>query len=305
MRAVRFHDYGGPDVLRLEEIGASAPKAGEVLVRVAAAGVNPADWKLRSGMFKAFSPFLFPAILGFDLAGEVIAVGDGVRGWRPGARVAALLEREDIGAYAEIVRVRIDALARLPDALGFAFAAAVPTAGLTGSQLIEDHLKVQAGEHVLVAGATGQVGRFAVHAAKERGAKVTAGVRAAYADQARALGADAVAIIGEEWSGAPFDAVADTVGGPDVSRLCRNMTSAARIATAATIPLDPALLPVEPHFIAVRRDGPRLERLLEAVARGEVPVGIARRFPLARAAEAHQLVEAGGLAGKIILDLSV
>jgi NADPH:quinone reductase-like Zn-dependent oxidoreductase len=187
----------------------------------------------------------------------------------------------------------------------FEAAAGVPVAGLTGAQMIEEHARPAPGETVLVTGAVGAVGRFAVHAALACGARVIAAVRSAQADEARAIGADAVIPLDSGasggWDDIGFDHVGDTVGGPAVAALCRRMTPGGRICTAATDPIDPEGLPAKPEFMFLHQDGARLARLLQDVASGALRLPVAREMPLTSAGEAQSLVRAGGLGGKIIL----
>lgn len=303
MRAIVFDQYGGPDVLKLVHVPEPEIAAGQLLLKIAAAAVNPADHKWRSGMFASLVPIPLPHILGYDVAGTVLAVGPGVTGFAPGDRVAALLNPVTKGGYAEQVVLEADSAAKLPDGLDFARAAAVPCAMLTGAQVIDEALQPTAGQTVLITGATGSVGTAGLLTALQRGAKVVAAVRAKHKAAALALGASAVVILGEEdWQGAPFDAVFDTVGSPAVAQLCRHLRPGGRICTAATTPIDPAGLPATPEFIAVHPDGQRLAGLLAQVATGKIPVQIAHRLPIEKAAEAHRLVEAGGLSGKVVLE---
>lgn len=298
MKAIVINRHGGPEVLEPADLPVPQPQPGQVLVRIAAAAVNPADGKWRSGMFKDFAPVGFPHILGYDIAGEVV----GGEGFATGDRVFGMLDPFLKGGYAEQVAVAADHLALVPDALDLPTAAAIPTAGLTGLQMVERGLNLQAGQRVLLTGALGSVGRFALFAAKERGADVIAAVRPAHVKQVRALGADDVIALGEEdWAGAPFDHVIDTVGGAAVGALCRHLKAGGRILTAATTPIPADELSVAPEFFAVQPGGADAARLAAAVATGRIAVPIARILPLDQAAEAHRLVEAGGLNGKIIL----
>ena len=303
MRAIVMDDYGPVEVLRMTEIDIPAVKAGEVRIRVSAAAVNPADVKWRAGMFRDMVPLTFPHILGYDIAGIVDAVGEGVSAFTTGDRVAAMLDPVTKGGYAQWVNVPATVVATLPDTLDLVTAAALPTAGLTGVQLVEEHLKAEKGQTILVTGACGAVGRFAVYAALRRGVHVVAAVRASQAEEARQLGAHEVIILGEQnWAGKPFDHVADTVGGEDVAALCRHVAPGGLIRTAATTPVNPAGLSTTPEFFAVHADAARLAELARDVAAGLVTAPIAQRLPLAQAADAHRLVEAGGLGGKVILE---
>ena len=297
MRAISFSRYGGTEVLEMTEIPVPEPEAGELLIAVRAAALNPADGKWRLGMFQSFAPLPFPHVLGYDVAGTV-EKGDG---FAPGTRVAAMLDTLTKGGYAEYAKVKASSIAAIPDDMAFATAAAIPTAGLTGLQMVETAVDAQRGQRILITGALGAVGHVAVHIARARGAHVVAGVRANQADAARTLGAAEVAVIGEDWTGAPFDHVIDTVGGPQVARLCRHLKAGGRIVTAATTPIDPTGLAATPEFYGVTPDGRGLARLVDAVASGALTMPVARTLPLERAAKAQAAVDAGGTGGKIVL----
>lgn len=301
MRAVQFAAYGEPDVLELVDV--PTPEAGpdQVRIRVSAAAVNPADPKWRQGMFQSFAPVPLPHIVGYDIAGVVDSAGSGAS-VKVGDRVVVMLGGLTKGGYAEYAVAPAADVAKIPAGMDFATAAALPTAGLTGFQMIEEHIRPSAGQTVLVTGAVGAVGRFATCAARRLGARVVAAVRTNQTEEARALGADEVVVLGQEWSGAPFDHVADTVGGAEVARLCRRLAPGGRIVTAATTPIDPTGLSSEPAFIAVHGDAAKLSEIVRIVAAGELPVPVARRLPLSAAAEAHRLVEAGRTGGKIVLE---
>ena len=302
MKAMRIHGHGGPEVLRYEETDTPVPGLGEVLIRVAAAGVNPADHKHRSGMFRDFVPYRFPHTIGYDVAGTIEALGEGVSAPAVGSRVFALLDPMTAGGYAEYVVTAASGCARLPDDLDFATAAGMPCPALTGTQMVEEYLRPASGDTILITGATGMVGRFAVRAANAAGVRVVAAVRPAYAEEARALGADTVvALDGGNWGGEPFDGVIDTVGGAAASALAASTRRGKRILTAATDPLDAAILPAQPEFVAVHPDGARLERLGADVVSGAIAVPISARLPLAEAGKAQAMLEAGGVRGKIVL----
>lgn len=298
MKAIVINSYGGPDMLEAAKMPTPMLRPGDVLVRVMAAGVNPADHKWRAGLFSSVAPVSFPHILGYDVAGVVIA-GDG---FAPGTRMFAMLDPIRKGGYAEQVAAPATLLAAIPDALDFPTAAAIPTAGLTGLQMVERGIDARSGQTILVTGAVGAVGRFILYAAKARGARVVAAVRAAQGATALALGADAIVKLGEEdWTGVAFDHVLDTVGGEAAAHLSRHLKQGGRILTAATDPIPVEGLPVAPEFFAVVPDGADLARLGAAVSAGEIAVPIARILPLDRAAEAQALVERGGQGGKVIL----
>jgi NADPH2:quinone reductase len=300
MRAMQFDDYGPPEVLHLADVVAPKPASGWVQIRVAAIGVNPADFKWRQGMFRERSPVKLPHIVGYDVAGTVSEAGAGVNSFRVGDRVVASVR----GAYAEFAVADVKAVARLPDDFDFALAASLPCAGLTGVQLIEDGIKPRSAETVLITGATGAVGRFSLHAALSLGVRIIAAVRPGYFEEAKRLGAHEIINLEDEpLKDLTFDHVADTVGGPPVARLCRCLAPGGSIMTVSTTSIDPAGLSAIPIFFAYRTLGSRLEGLLQDVMAGKVDMPIARRFPLTSASEAHRLMEEGGLRGKIVLEV--
>lgn len=295
MKAIVINGYGGIEKLELADIHTPSTGVGETLVRVRATAVNPADLKWRAGMFADHRPLEFPHVLGNDVAGEVVEGQD----FPIGSRVAAKLFR---GGYAEYAVVPSDLIALIPDGLDLNCAAAVATGGLTGFQMVEQAVDIRPDERVLVTGALGAVGRAVLYAAKRRGAYVVAAVRAAQRAQALALGADeAVALDDAVPTGGPFDDVIDTVGGADVARLCRHLKPGGRIVTASTTPIEGEDMPVPVEFFAVRPSGVDLRGVLEAAATGKFDVPIAHILPLAEAARAHELLERGGLGGKIVL----
>jgi len=306
MRAIEFGAFGPPEVLQVVAVTTPEARPGTILLRVRASGVNPADYKWRSGWVNAAVPDMpvsLPQIPGYDVAGTVEAVGPGVTGIAPGDRMVAMLDHVEKGGYAEFAVVPAEHAVPIPESMDFATAAALPCAGLTGVQLIEEFIQPKAGQTILVTGAVGAVGRFAVFAALGIGVRVVAAVRGAQRAEAKALGASDTIILGDEdWPGPPFDHVADTVGGAAVAKLCRHVKPGGLIRTVATTPIDPDGLPSEPIFVAVHNDPARLLELARSVAAGKLPVPIARRLPLQQAAEAHRLIEAGGVGGKLILE---
>src|ERR1700729_2038170 len=211
MKAVVVHQYGGPEVLKFEDYPDPVPGPVEVLVRVAAASVNPIDYKRRAGLTKDFYPIHFPGLIGVDVAGTVAALGSGVQGFSPGDQVFAMAAN----TYAELCVVKAAILAKVPKGLDLIEAAALPLVTVTGNQLLQA-TGIKAGQSVLVVGAAGNVGRSAVFTAKARGATVIAGVLKRQMDQAKTVGANHVVATDDDTAVAnlpPLDAVADTVGG--------------------------------------------------------------------------------------------
>ena len=213
MRAVRLHAYGGPENLKFEDdVPERALSVDSVLVEVAAASVNPIDWKIRSGARRKDFPLRLPAILGRDVSGVVRAVGRNIRTFKPAERVLALAD----ATYAEPVAVEGAILTNLPEGLNLVDSAAIPLIALTGDQLVRLAAKAEPGQTVLVSGALGSVGRAAVHTAKKLGLRVIAGVRARQLPEARTLGVFGLVAVDDDSAidGLGFvDCVADTVGG--------------------------------------------------------------------------------------------
>src|SRR3954452_17737589 len=178
MKAIVIDGYGASDRLQLREVERPEPSAGEVLIRVRAAGVNPIDWKVRRGLLRPVLWLRFPVILGSDVAGVVEAVGPGVTRFRPGDPVFALLypRRHGPGGYAEYAVARESAVARKPEALSFEEAASLPVAALTALQSLRDLGRLPAGGSALINGASGGVGTFAVQLARALGAARVVGV---------------------------------------------------------------------------------------------------------------------------------
>ena len=300
MKAVLLYEYGGPEKLRYEDTDVPDYGDNEVLVRVRATSINPVDWKIRSGAVRSFMPVEFPAILGRDLAGEVVAAGRSVTGFAKGMRVMALAN----GTYAECTVAKADVLAPIPDALSFEKAAALPLVTLTGAQLIERGVKPSAGQTVLVTGALGGVGRTAVHVARKHGARVLAGVRSREKSQAAELLADGVIAIDDEKEITglrDIDAIADTVGGTTIQRLLRSVRSGGVVGSTLGKPEGADKYDIRVEAIMSVPDASRLYELADEAARQEFSIPIARTMKLADAQEAHRIAEKGGSGGKIIL----
>lgn len=300
MHAVVIHEYGGPDKLKYEEVADPKPGPGEVLVRTAATSVNPIDWKMRSGAVKDRMPIAFPGILGRDLSGTVLALGEGVTGVERGDRVMAMTPH----TYAEQVVVKAAELTRIPDELDIVDAAAVPLVSLTGEQLILRGVKPEKGWTILVSGAVGSVGRAAVYTAKQAGATVIAGVRGKQMTEAGTIGADEVVNIDDKESIARIgfvDAVADMVGKETGEHLLEKVKQGGVFATVTMLPANAKLHPtVRVDRVMAQPDAAALGRLAEAVLAKRLVIPVDRMLPLREAAEAQRVAEKGGV-GKILL----
>jgi NADPH:quinone reductase-like Zn-dependent oxidoreductase len=299
MKAIVVHEYGGPEVLKFEEYPDPVPGPGDVLVRVAAASVNPIDYKRRAGLTKDFYPMTFPGLIGVDVAGTVVKVGPGVEGFSVGDQVFAMADN----TYAELCVIKADVLAKVPSGLDLIEAAALPLVTTTGNQLLSA-TGIKVGQTVMVVGAVGNVGRSAVFTAKELGATVIAGVLKRQMDDAKTVGADQMVATDDDTAIAnlpPLDAIADTVDGKTAEKLIAKVKPGGVFATVLGAPQNAAkypsvkVAPVFSHF-----DRKTLEFMAEAVRDGTLVIPIGQRFPLSEAAEAQAAAEKGG-AGKILL----
>lgn len=299
VKAVVVHQYGGPEVLKFEEYPDPIPGQGEVLVRVAAASVNPLDYKRRAGFTKDFYPMTFPALIGVDVAGTVVKTGPGVEGFVIGDRVFAMADN----TYAELCVVRAAILAKVPEGLDLRQAAALPLATTTGNQLaIATEAKV--GETLLVIGADGSVGRSAVFTAKAHGVTVIAGVRKNQMDDAKTVGADRVVATDDDAAIAnlpPLDAVADAVGGRTAEKVIAKVKPSGVYASVVGIPHNAAeYLSIRAIAVVSKFDRKTLESMAEAVRDRKLIIPVSLELPLSEAAEAHKAAQRGGT-GKIVL----
>jgi NADPH:quinone reductase-like Zn-dependent oxidoreductase len=299
MKAVVVHQYGGPEVLKFEDYPDPVPGPGEVLVRVAAASVNPIDYKRRAGLTKDFYPMKFPGLIGVDVAGTAIKLGPGVEGFSVGDQVFAMADN----TYAELCVVKAAVLAKVPKGLDLIQAAALPLVTVTGNQLLSA-TGIKAGQTVLVVGAAGNVGRSAVFTAKQRGATVIAGVLKKQTDEAKTVGADEVVATDDDSAIAnlpPLDAVADAVGGKIAEKLIAKVKPGGVYASVVEAPQNAAKYPsVKVVHVFSKFDRKTLEFMAEAVRDGKLVIPISQKLPLSEAAEAQATAEKGGV-GKILL----
>jgi NADPH:quinone reductase-like Zn-dependent oxidoreductase len=299
MKAIVVHEYGGPEVLKFEDYPDPVPGPGEILVRVAAASVNPIDYKRRAGLTKDFYPMKFPSLIGVDMAGTVVGLGPGVEGFSVGDQVFAMADN----TYAQLCVVKAAVLAKVPKGLDLIQAAALPLATITGNQLMSA-TEIKTGQTVLVVGAVGNVGRSAVFTAKSRGATVSAGVLKKQTDEAKTTGVDQVVATDDDTAIAnlpPLDAVADAVGGKTAEKLIAKVKAGGVYASVVEAPQNAAKYPsVKVVHVFSKFDRKTLEFMAEAVRDGKLIIPISQKLPLSKAAEAQATAEKGGV-GKILL----
>jgi len=300
MKAVVLHEYGPARNLKYEDAEDPKPGEGEVLVRMQAVSLNPIDWKMRSGAAKERFPVEFPAILGRDVAGVVRELGPKVTGFNEGDRVFAL----SMHTYAELVVVKASELALIPEGLELTTAATIPLVSVTGDQLIRDAAKVQKDQTILLTGVLGSVGRVALYAAFEIGAKVIAGVRKKEIDEVLKLGAVAAIDLSDDSAIAKLgvvDAVADVIGGETATKLIGKVKPGGCYGSTVGPPSNAALHPtVQVNAFMAHPDVKTYVHYGEAVRDSKLVLPIDRMVPLKDAAEAQAVAEKG-VPGKVIL----
>ncbi|MGN6594184.1 MAG: NADP-dependent oxidoreductase [Terriglobales bacterium] len=299
MKAVRFHEFGGSDKLKIEELPRPQPQAGEVLVGIRSIGVNPVDWKIRAGRTR-FAQTL-PSTSGQDFAGMVEARAPDVVEFPLAARVYGFAR----GSYAEYALARADEIATLPESVSFETAAALPTPGVTALQLLQA-ADLRPGAAVLIHGAGGSVGSLATQLAVRAGARVTATTLGADVAFVSKLGAERVMDNAKEQFenlAGKVDAVLDLVGGEIQRRSYEVLRDEGVLVSTVGIVDEAAAKRWGVHTIALlmRRDRDDLKRLIGMVERGELRVRIAQVLPFPQARQAQDLTERGGAQGKVLM----
>jgi len=307
-QAVQIHRFGGPSVLQLQATARPVPRAGQVLVEVHAASVNPVDTKIRAGEFKLFSPEL-PAIMGRDVAGVVRAAGGrGRSNLAVGDRVFGMLDYQR-GGYARYIVATPRELARCPAAVSHLEATTLGVAALTAWQCLFDHGRLKRGERVLIHGGAGGVGHFAVQFAKVHGATVIATAGQKDLAWVKSLGADRVIDYANEKfenEVGTIDLVIDLIAGEVQERSWQVLKEHGGRIVSTLMP--PSPVEARRHRASGTRmivhvDRGQLAKIAQLVAQKKVRVKIGKTFPLAKAAAAHKLIENGHIRGKVVLTL--
>jgi NADPH:quinone reductase-like Zn-dependent oxidoreductase len=309
MKAVRIHMFGGPEALTYEDAPKPEPKEGEILIRVAAVAVNPVDWATQAGMMEKVAPHSLPLIPGWDVAGTVEAFGPDVSTFALGEPVFAMADLQRDGAYAEYVAVSADLVRPKPASVDFTTAAAIPLTSTTACLALTEQADLRDGQTVLIHGAGGSVGGFAVQFAKVKGATVIATATGADREYVRSLGADVVVDYkAEKFEDAAkkVDTVLDTVGGDTQARSWQTLRDGGRLVTTVgitTAPPEAAARGVQGKAFEAAPSGAVLAEIARLVAAGRVRPRIDSVYPLSEARRAQEYARGGHPHGKVVLEV--
>ena len=301
MQAVRFHEYGGPDVLVIDQVPIPHPQRDQVLVRLVAAGVNPADWQMRAGYYQKFMPLPLPWTPGIDGAGIIQAVGENVKTFQPGQAIYGLVT----GGYAEYALANANEIHLKPAHLTFEQAATVAHGALMAWQAVIEEAEAQPGQTLLIHGGAGGVGLYALQFAKWKGARVIATASGANVDFVRSLGADQVIdyqTTNFENEVKDVDAVIDTVGGDLIARSLTVIRNGGKYITMAG-QVDPEVGTARDILVTMSRraDPSKLEQIAQLLESEKVVPVVGKTFPLSQARQAQELSQTGHARGRIIL----
>jgi NADPH:quinone reductase-like Zn-dependent oxidoreductase len=306
MKAIRIHNYGGPEVLLYEEAPRPQAREGEVLIRVHAAGVNPLDCKARAGKLKKVIRHKLPLIPGWDVSGVVEEVGQGVSQFKRGDEVFAMADPARDGAYGDYIAVCEAALAAKPKSLHHMRAAATPVSALTAWRSLFDLGYLQSGQRILIHGGSGGVGHFAVQLAKWKGAYVIATASTKNRELPRKLGADETI----DYTTQKFEEVAekvdlvlDTIGGETQERSWRVLNKGGALISLVQPPSKQRAnqFGVRGFVCSVQPDGAQLNKIAKLIDSAKLKPIIDRILPLSEARRAHELSQDGHIRGKIVL----
>ncbi|MDQ6990201.1 MAG: NADP-dependent oxidoreductase [Mariprofundaceae bacterium] len=308
MKAVQIHAFGDRSVLSLNDIAIPTPAENDVLIKVKAAAVNPVDWKIREGYLQSLLNHTLPLTLGWDVAGEIAAIGENVKHLKVGDAVYSRPDIAKNGSYAEYQVVDADEVALKPSSLSWQEAAGIPLAALTAWQSLYEFAKLEAGERVLIHAGSGAVGQFAIQLAKLRGAYVYTTTSSKNTELVLSLGADeAIDYHQEDFSTLnDIDVVFDTIGGETQANSWKTLKKGGRLVSIYENPDEATATEygVSSSFCFVQPSREQLEKLAELADAGKLKVNIDSEFSLNQVAEAHERSESGHAQGKIIINVS-
>jgi len=315
MKAIFIEGFGGPEKLKIGRLNIPQPGPGEVQIRIIYSAVNPVDWKIRAGMLEQRIPHHFPAILGWDAAGVISALGPNVSKFKVGDEIFAYCRKSIVkdGTYAEYICFPAENVAFKPKKLSFAQAAAIPLAGLTAWQSLFDALQLQKGETILIQAGAGGVGSLAIQFAKIAGARVITSARKANHDFVKSLGADTVidyhttSLTDEIKKLAPkgLDAVFDTIGSKGLEESYSFLKPGGRLVSIVQPPNEEIAkkLNIRAMYHFVSPNGKELQHISELIDAGKVKPIPVQKMPLEKAAEAQEQNRQGHVQGKIVLEV--
>ena len=311
MKAVRVHNYGGPEVLRFEDAPRPTPGSGELLIRVYAASVNPLDWKVRAGYMKDYIPLPLPFIPGWDVSGVVEAVGSSVTKFKKGDEVYA---RPDVtahgnGAYAEYVVAKETETALKPKSIDHVHATTIPVGAVTAWRALFDAAGLKEGQSVLIHGAAGGVGSFAVQLAKWKGAYVIGTASSQNQAFLKELGVDDPVDYEKtrfEEVVRDVDVVFDPIGGETQKRSWQTLKKGGILVSIVAPPSEEEAKKygVRSAFLSVKGGSALLAELATLVDSGKIKPMVEKVLPLSEARQAHELNETGHARGKIVLKVA-
>ena len=310
MKAVRIHQFGGPENLVYEDAPKPEAKDGEVLIKIAAAGINPVDSMIEAGKMEAMVKHTLPLTLGWDLAGTIEAAGPGVSNFSVGDAVFAYADIRVNGAYAEYIALPAAIVCPKPPTLSFTEAGSIPLAGTTAWEALFEQADLTSGQTILIHGAGGAVGGFAVQYAKAKGATVIATATGDDVEYVRGLGADTVVDYKtEKFEDAAHgvDAVLDTLSGDTRARSWATLKDGGVLVSTlpgAEPPSDAAARGIQGKSFSAHPDGSHLAEIGQLVDAGKVKVRVGAVLPLSEAKQAQEQAQNGHTRGKVVLEVT-
>jgi len=309
MKALQINKYGGSEVVEINS-EARQPKAAPegVLIEIYAAGINPADWKMRQGLFQSVMPLSFPAILGLDFSGKVAEIGAGAEKFKKGDEVFGEASVTVGGSFAEFTAVSVKNIAIKPKNLNFIEAAGLPLTGASAYQVLVEHIALSSGQKILIYGGAGGIGTFAIQIAKHLGAYVATTATGDDIAYVKKLGANEVIDYKNEVFEnklKDFDAVFDTIGGETYTKSFQVLKKGGIIVSMIEKPntelMEKYAVKAISQYTIVTSE--RLEKLAELIEKNVLKVHVDTVFPLEEAADALAYVEEGRAKGKVILEI--